>query len=353
MNILFIGPYHQMDIWGEASYRHLKLLYSIKDVNLVCRQLNFNNVKREKEQWIEELEIKTEKKYDRIIQFCLPQYYVSSPNSIGMVIIEPYILKDKKWLRSLNIMPEIIVSSELEKISLVNAGIKSKIYVIPPMIEEFICLKSPPIKELGKSYIFYWIGEYNNRTNYKTIIRAFHSEFNRFDNVHLAMYFICEPTEELVKQIYNEIYTIKTDLNNYNNNCSYKEDTITIGKKIEEIREYHDFCDCIIDISSGSNCNPNVGEAMIRRKDVIANKFSGLNEFFIHNDCIYSPESVLESVGFPYDIKSRWKNPCQISVQEHMRKAYKQKKEKKYDIDHFKYKNVSKLWKDILIKNNN
>jgi len=313
MNILYIGPYKQVDRWGQHSYNMLGCLNSIPNINIVARSIQYNNLNRKIDDWCLKLEEKECcETYDYIFQCTIPSDFVYTPNSIGLTIIEPTTLIDRFWQRKLLEMPKVLVGSLQERLAVPN---NSNIEVLPVRIDTSIKYKEykpPDIKELGKSYIFYWIGEYGDSC-YKEALQAFHLEFNRKEDVHLAMYFITQPTNESVEKIHKELQQTKIFINKYRNPTYYKEDTISVGLDIESIRSYHNYCDCYVDINRGLNNKNNIKEAQLFGKQIILNKINCDDQESIIGHPVYSPYSLWKSISIS-DIRRKMRNAYENRV---------------------------------------
>lgn len=338
MNVLYIGPYKGCDKWSICSYNYLGMLNSIPNINIVARNIQYNSLSHVVDDWCKKLENKEcLLKYDKIIQFCLPSDFVYYPNSIGITIIEPNKLNDLFWQRKLKMMPKIIVGSNVEKNSI---KYNKNVVVLPIKInteKKYQEYKQPPIKELGKSYIFYWIGEYGEASCWKETYKAFHLEFNREDNVHLAMYFICKPNKDTVEKLLKELKQIKLSLNKYKNMDFYKKETINIGSNLNETTAYHAHLDCYVDINRGTNNWVQIKDAQLFGKQIIINRKNILEP--ITNHQVYSSKNLWGVI----DIKE---------IMGKMRATYKTKNsvynEWKDQLDKLDYQSSAKKFEEIL-----
>lgn len=337
MNILFVGPYKSLDKHGLNAYNLLGCLNSIKDFNVVARNIQYNNLFRsEIDPWCKVLENKEcLEKYDYIFQSTIPSDFVYTPNSIAVTIIEPALLRDSFWERKLAMMPKVIVGSLQEKWA---AKYNKNVIVLPTRIDAQIKYKvydPPKIKELGKSYIFYWVGEYGDTTCYKEVFQAFHLEFNRKENVHLVMRFINQSDQNFIEKLKEELQQLKLSLRKYNNVDFYKEDTIQVGCDLNTIRSYHAYCDCYLDINRGTHNWSILKEAQLFSKQIITNEINANHEPIIGHR-VYSPRSLWRSISIK-------------DIQNKMRKCYENRDPPQINIEKLDYSYGGQKIKELLI----
>ena len=107
----------------------------------------------------------------------------------------------------------------------------------------------------------------------------------------------------------------------------------------------------MIDISSGSNCNPHVADAMNNKRRAIVNYYSGMNQLFTYkNQPMYLDIEGIPIAKDPYGPKSRWCKPTQLSLQNRMRVAYETKDSwcPSYDMDFLKIETIADKLRRIL-----
>lgn len=284
MNILYIGPFHQIDRWGMSSLNYLGMFNSIPNVNVIARSIQYNGLSRKPEKWVIELENKKAlPDYDYIVEFTLPSEFVYKRNAVGITLVEPTSLFDRFWERKIELMPKTIVGSLQEKQSILS---NVNVRIVPECVDEEIKYKEynpPKIKELGSSYIFYWVGEYGNAACFREVFQAFHLEFARNEKAHLMMYFLGAPTKEFIDLVTKELWEIKKGLGKYKNAEYYREDTISIGTELDFIRGCHAHCDCYVDVNRGVPNWSMIREAELFGKAVILNKGNKEEPIIGHN----------------------------------------------------------------------
>jgi hypothetical protein len=334
MNILYIAPYRQLDRWGQLFYNYLGSLNTILKINIVARPIIYNSlIRNDIDDWCLKLEEKEcLKEYDYIIQGTLPLDFVYTPNSIGLTLIEPTTLKDDFWGRKLKYMSKVIVGSQQENEA---AKYNKNVINVPIGIDTEIKYKDhiiPSIKQIGNSYIFYWVGEYGETTCYKEVLQSFHLEFNRKENVHLVMYFLGNPNDKQeIEKISKDLRGIKEKLGKYRNPDFYKEETVFFGCNINIIRSYHAHFDCYIDINRGVNNWSLIKEAKLFGKQIIKNNTFGRTPIIGHP--VYSSKNywrvidineMCENMRFCYENRnySCYLNDCEEIKEDKMGYEY-------------------------------
>jgi len=337
MNILYIGPVTSLDSWGLSAYNYLGSLSTISDANIVVRNIIYNSLQRSEndlDDWYKKLENnECCEKYDYIFQFCLPQDFVYTQNSIGLTIIEPLQLNNMLWETKLKLMPKVLVSTPQERRAIKNnQNVAVEALRIDTNIK-YNTYKEPKIPNLGKDYVFYWIGQYGNANCWKEVYSAFMLEFDRGENVHLVMHFISPPNQGFANQLTKEINDVKQSLNKYSNPEFYCKETINLGCNLNDIRAYHSFFDCYIDINRGVNNKSLIKEAQLFNKQIVIN-------------CIDQVEPI---IGHPvYSSKNLWRSVNIHQIQTLLRSAYNRRKPDNINVDKLDYKYGGKSIMQIL-----
>ena len=281
-NVLFIGPYRQLDGWGLASIDYIRAISTNKDINLTTRPiyLSLSNTNQQfDDQEIIGYENSHYKTYDVVIQKVLPEYlYYDNrfKKNIGLFTLEISNLKNTNAIENINRMDEIWVPSQIEAKSLLDSGVFKKIRAISQPID----INDLDVSDLQKiqfgqsvdnTFKFYSIFELTERKNFTDLITAFNLAFTHTDNVSLII-----KTRGDINQIKNECNRIKKSLNI---NKKYKEEIIitnTLSRK--QILQLHHSCDCYVCPSYGEAfCRP-AAEALLLGKNPIINKNIGTND---------------------------------------------------------------------------
>jgi len=341
MNILLLGDYYKLDQWGMLAYNYLEILNST-DHNIVCRQINFGEPHRPKEDWISALECKTEKEYDRVIQVCPPQFYNFGPGYMGVFINETAYLSKKDWVRRLNKLP-LIVSSYREFAGLESSGVDAaNIKIVKPHLNSSFLYKMydfPQIHNYNGEYIFYWVGEYGQRSNYHDVCRAFHAEFGREDNVKLVLYFLEQPNQDLINRIRDELLQIKMSVGKYKNINNYKVEELKVGKSLDEVRALHHYGNCLVDVVHG-------GSFSIIALEAVACGTRTISANHIQNCYIGTTEPIFGSDI--YNCDSLWLCPNLDILREGLVDAYTGRPMCKTNLDEYSLENCRKEMENAL-----
>ena len=340
-NVLLLGDYYKLDQWGMLAYNYLEILASM-DINLVCRQIDFGQPHRPQEEWIAALEAKTANSYDKIIQVCPPKFYNFGPNYTGVFINETSFLSNLDWVRRLNKLP-LIVSSYRELLNLEASGVaQENVKVVPPYLNPsflYQTYKFPNMPDYNGEYIFYWVGEYGQRSNYQDVCRAFNAEFDREDNVQLVLYFLEQPNEQLAKRLYDKINQIKQSLGKYRNLQNYKKEILKIGKSIDEIRALHTHGNCLVDVAYG-------GSFSIIAMEAAACGVQNISRNWMKSCYLGETEPVFGSEI--YDCDSLWLCPIIDMLRQNMRDAYIKNMSDKIDLSENSLENCRKEMENAL-----
>jgi glycosyltransferase involved in cell wall biosynthesis len=226
------------------------------------------------------------------------------------------------------------------------------------------------IDYIKNTFKFYYIGDLNDRKNIRSIIRAFHSEFDRSEPVSLIFKikkFGLSP-QETSKFFDSILVEEKKKLRLYKNIDSYiKEIVISENASDEQIYSLHQYGDCFLCPSHGEAWSIPSFEAMAFGNTPICSNFGGPKDFIDKNNvstgsCIDGVYSICqcEDAAFPDIFTGReyWFQPCEKSVREKMRFYYENKDKKKNVVagltraKEFSYENIGNKIKEILNENN-
>lgn len=215
MNILYIGPYRQIDYIGQVSNAHISsILNHIKPSdNLITRpvyidtSLSQNDPKTKNESIICETT-------DIIIQY-LPIDFIAiktDVKNIAVPIIDPKlnnIAHDNEY-KKLNWCDKILVDEDKHKQMLKSCGIKRAI----DLYEEKLETDNPQkfnLDLIEKNYKFGFIGHYqNNKLIIQKIIQAFLLASRYQDNI--ALHLFLRGSDQDKQEIDNYIMQIKDQL---------------------------------------------------------------------------------------------------------------------------------------------
>lgn len=290
--VLYIGHYRQSSGWGQAARDYILAMDSV-GVDVVCRAIVLNGATSDIPERILELENKSSKGCDVCIQHVLPHYMVAGPfkKNIGMYATETNDFTHSGWQNYINLMDEAIVFCKHSEMASINSGVdydNMEIHVVPHTFktEEY----SNPRKKIDgletTDFLFYFIGEYNQRKNIPALLRAFHAEFDPSEPVNVLLKVnspIFSPPQ-LMNEIQRMSGKIKEDLRLYPSINDYKQELIiTDYIDRETLLDLHYSCDCFVCPSFGEAwCIP-AFEAMAFGKFPVCTNVGGMADY-IEND---------------------------------------------------------------------
>lgn len=344
-NILYIGPYKDSNGYGYSSRRFIDCLSCNEDINLSIRPIFYNKSHTlyplNTDQYID-YEQNSSKFYDAVIQHGFPDFFVYNKNfgkNIGLCQIETKNIQRSGWKDKLNLMDEIWVGSIFAKDSIVDAGCRSRIKVIPEPydLSKYNNDNLQPffdIKDDKKPFIFYTIGQYTEKKNIKSIILAFMLEFNKNDNVRLFIktgdYNI--DSRELENIIKYDIHQIKMISRKFD---IPDIDVMTGVLKDIDILRLHKSGDCYINCVKADDGGSCAIESKLCNKIVITTKNIGSNSYFnttnalmVNSSDAYVYSNDISNYGI-FTINELWVEPDVDSLRKCMREAYFMNESKK------------------------
>lgn len=346
-NILYIGPYKENNGIGQSSRRWIDCLLSNNNINLKIHPIFFTKsfAKLSIDDTIyQEYENNELNYYDCVIQHGHPEMFVYDKRfgmNIGIAEVETRSISRSGWANQFNLMDQIWVGSDNAILTLEKIGAKKPIFFMPEPydLDKYNKSYDPFFTDKSKDspFIFYTIGQYNEKKNIKNIILAYLLEFNRNDNVRLFIKTNDHTRgpvslETIVK---NDIENIKTALRK---NIYCDIDFITGHISDMDIIRLHQSGDCYINACRADSCGGSSVEAMISNKIVISTKNIGSSTYFNSSNALMV-DSISCNVFSSHflnknslTIYEEWDDPNITSLQLKMREAYymSQKDKEKY-----------------------
>lgn len=283
MKVLYIGNYNDGTGWGNAAKNNILAMHKV-GIDVIPRCITYNNTSdpHEENNIIKILENKPCINPDVCIQHVLPHlyYYNSNVKNIGYLAVESCDFKDSMWHKYCNLMDEIWVPSTYCKEACIKSKVNKPIKIIPHClnVDQYINFNNSNIRqiqELKSTFNFVFIGEFIERKNIESLVRAFHKEFH-----------YKEPVNLLIK-------TSGIDYNSIKNYCDKIKHGLKLRKKYkEEIvitghLPFNDYlsvlkqCHCFIMPSRGEGfCIPSL-ETMLLGIPSIYTSNTGMDDFSI------------------------------------------------------------------------
>ena len=258
MKVLYIGHYKEFGGWAEAAKNYILALDSV-GVDVVCRNVTLTR-DREISGRLKELEGKDIDGCDVCIQHVLPHHLVGTKKfkkNIAFLASESTSIKHLAWFDYLKQMDELWVPNLQSKEFLEADGLGIPIDVVPHTFDMSKYTKNYQVPDIGPAanqFVFYYIGDLNDRKNLEAAVTCFHSEFDKSEDAVLLIKVnkFGHPSEQLHEMVEQRLIEIKKKLRIYQRIEDYKRD-IVVPDEISEndICGLHKACDCFLCPSHG------------------------------------------------------------------------------------------------------
>lgn len=285
--VLYIGNGNCSTGYGEAV-RQMVLCMDSVGIDVVYRSLFLNSPRIELPERMKALEAKDDRNPDIVIQHTLPhfmEYNAGCGKNIGLFAYESSHFNNSLWPEKLNCMDEIWAISNSQVKACESSGVKKPVKLVPhPCNVEKYQRNYEPMRfpQLQNKFVFYWVGEFNERKNLGAAIRAFHLEFDPDEPVEfLIKSGVPGKSNEESSNIINQyLKEIKENLKLYRNLNIYKKETLITQRLSEEdMMRLHKTGDSFICSSYGEAfCLP-AADALGMGKPVIAHNL----DYIKHN----------------------------------------------------------------------
>lgn len=370
MKLLYIGCYRDGTGWAHAAQNYI-LSLDAAGVDVVPRFIKLNENHPPIPERIQELEKKSDKNCDFVVQHVLPHhmsYNGSFEKNIALYVTETSHCKNTCWPERIDLMDEAWVPNNfMAKESSVNSGIITPHFVIPHasnMNKYQQQYDKIDISELRNKFVFYYIGEINRRKNIPALLKAFHLEFRPEEDVAIVLkaHAPGQSPQESESILYEMSANIKNGLKLYKEKEFYhKEVFITDYISDEQIMSLHANFDCFASASLGEAWGIPVFDAMAMGKTPICTDTGGPKDF-LKSGGGYLVKSekepcfgMVETFDEIYVANEDWDRPNISSLRSCMRKAFEDKedKERRAEIGveesyKYSYANVGEIMKSAL-----
>lgn len=340
MKVLYVGVYRDGTGWSHAAIDYILSMDSV-GIDVVCRPIKLNSVDAEIPERIKELEAKSSKGCDIVIQHVLPHmsnYDGRFKKNIILYATETSNFINTTWATKINCMDEAWVISGQSKAASRASGVKVPIFKINHAINTSKFLQNiEPLgfEQLKDTFVFYFIGEPTRRKNLAALIKAFHTEFDNSEPVSLMIKCGSDSSQEATKKVADYIAEIKDGLKLYANREGYKKDLIITGHFNEmEMLRLHATGNCFVMPSYGEAWNIPASEALAIGNTPIVTKSTGMDEYITNNngylvDSIEEPcFGVMDTFTDIYTAKEKWRSISVNHLMENMRRAYSNREER-------------------------
>ena len=336
MNILFIGPYRQKDGWGYSARDYIKSLLTT-DSNVCSRPIYLTDSKdllktSELSDDIVSCENNGCDKYDAVIQYVLPNFYVkASIPSYLITKFETSGIENTSWLPHIKIADGVLVTSNRERETLLSAGVDAeRIKEIGEAVDTSVFEGDHKSLDYipSHSFNFYYIGDFIERKNLAALLLAFHSEFHYSENVNLILK-LSSTSASAHNEVSNFISQVKARarINMYSN--LYKSEIIVLGHiSDEDLYGIHRSCDCFVMPSRGeAPCRPlldaiGFGNTPIVTANTTMADYVNENTGYVvrsNKTPVFTKDSYVAAIYTP---KESWQDIDIFELRKAMRQAY-------------------------------
>lgn len=290
--VLYIGPYKDGTGWSHAAIENI-LALDAAGVDVVCRPMKLNDANGEVPAKLLELESKSDKNCNIVIQNCLPHhtdYNGSFDKNIAYYFSETSHFRNSSWAERLNLLDEAWVPCR----SVVKASRESFVDIpiavipVPCNVEKYQKKYEPlDMPHLKDKFVFYTIGEVHRRKNLVALLKAYHLEFGPQEPVALVIKGSLPGMHpvEVDRHIGEICNKTKDQLKLYQRPEVYLPETIiTQHLSEEEMMRLHVTCDCYVSPSYGEGWNMPAFDAMAFGKTPICTAQGGPLDYLSWSD---------------------------------------------------------------------
>lgn len=378
MKVLYIAHYREFGGWAQAAVDQM-LALDQAGVDVVCRNITLTRDRQDIHPKIQEFEKKDSANCDVCIQHVLPHHLVGSrqfKKNIAFFEGESLSIKSLPWFCQLELMDEVWVPNWRLVKSLIDDGIKSKVRLIhhaTDVNKYKKAYKSINVSGLtANSFKFYYVGDMNDRKNIKSIVRCFHSEFDKSENVSLLIKVnkFGKSPEETHRELEQQARTEKQAIRIYPSINDYKKDAVvSVELSNDDLYSLHNYGNCFVSPSHGEAWSIPSLDALGFGNTPICSNFGGPQEF-IDPSNLYTGKLIdgvfscckCSDAAFPDMFTGReyWFQPCEKQIRDSMRNYYelymqnpvKHKQQSMQAgieaVEKFSYKNIGQKMLEVL-----
>lgn len=333
MNIGYIGPFYDATGYSHAAIRTVLALdaagANVQPVNIKLANQTFEPPARLKELF----DTRNYDRFDVVVQNTLPPglQYRHGFKNVGYSFFETTNFRPSKWQYNLELMDELLVSSEQNAECVkesVSTDIPIHVVPIPTDFNQYDYNLDKVKFPESNAFTFYTISDYSSRKNIQALIKAYLTEFSSTDNVRfiLKCYVESKNSKESQQIIQNDIQNIKNALRKNDFPSIY---LITPYLQTELIERLHLTGDCFVSAERGAAWNIPAFDAMMYGNQVVVNGWGGQTQFVKGNGTYlldYTLSPVEGMVFCPYKTiytcYEDWADPHIHSITKSMRLAY-------------------------------
>jgi glycosyltransferase involved in cell wall biosynthesis len=371
--ILYISHTRDESGWSRSAIDTILAMDSV-NIDIVPRCVNFAGKNPALPNRILELENKDPRGADICWQAILPEY--AEPNgSFKLNVVEYFSETDSIpdiWVKNINLFDLAIVHSKASAKSSKRSGVTIPIEVLPVPIDTTKFHKQYPVTNLRQQFptdfLFLAVGEWNERKDYESLIKAFHIAFVPEDPVQLVIKtgIPGKSPQEAAQIITSFCNEVKTKLRLYPNTAHYKNEILVLDRLPDEVMcSLYKDCNSFVSTSHGEGlCLPAL-DALGFGLPIIAPEHTAFMDYLYDapNQLIiaYDTPCYGEMNQLPYLHTAR-ENWCTVDIDDlvgMMQFLYKNPQINRQNwidysnkINEFSYENVGNKIKSLLERNN-
>jgi len=340
MKVLYLGHYRELGGWSQAARDYMLAMDSV-GIDVVCRNIRLTHKNSDVPTKIAQMESKNLDDCDVCIQHVLPHYLIGTKQfkkNIAYFVSESVSIKPTPWFIHLRQMDEVWVPNHSLRNGLVQDGLMSedRISVVPHAFDlKKYSKKYKPISidNANSKFKFYYVGDLNDRKNLPSLIRSFHSEFDRSEPVALILKvwkFGLSP-QAAHAAVVELCSRVKTEMRLYASEDSYHREIIIADFIDDEgISSIHQYSDCFVCPSHGEAWSIPSFDAMCFGKTPICSDCGGPKDFIGTDQSVGSLVSGTNAIcncsdsAFPHIFTGReeWLQPSEGEIKKSMRYYY-------------------------------
>jgi glycosyltransferase involved in cell wall biosynthesis len=338
MRVLYLGVWKDGTGWGRAALDYI-LALDAAGIDVVPRAVKLNDRRTPIPKRVEELEKKSPRGCDVVIQHLLPHQfeYGDFRKNIGMYASETDSFPMTNWAECVNMMDEAWVFNEQQVVAADNSGVTVPCRIVPHATDiRRFQRKHEPLPQIVEktegNFVFYTIGEMlNKRKNLTALLRAFHSEFHPSEPVSLVIKatgpgMSPDETRGRVKEI---CQVVKQGMKLFARPELYHQEiVVTENLSDADILRLHATGDCFVLPSYGEAWGIPAFDAMAMGKAPIVTNYGGFREYVNHKTgwlLSYRMEQVFgvtETFGDLHTSREHWAAPSITDLRRCMREAF-------------------------------
>lgn len=265
--VLLLSPLLDGTGYAEAGVGYAMSLLAA-GVDTVCRPLKFNGHSPGPGEIPPEFKASLSRPLEgfrptHVIQHCLPRQMTALSGgwtNVALFASETSDFRHSGWGRRLNLMDSAWCINRGMVGACRSSGVRVPLGVAPHAVDTSLLSRSwapyvPLVRHKEKGdFLFYWVGEHNNRKCLQAVVRAYHAEFAPSEPVRLVIkaHRPGEPAEQTHAVLRQQLSSLKGKLGLYRKESAYREELlITHRLTAAQMMGLHQACDVNVTASRG------------------------------------------------------------------------------------------------------